>query len=61
MVQYDDFEKISSETAREELNWEDTSCYSCAIRCSKWARWDGHEIEGPEYETAALFGSNWPS
>lgn len=58
MVQYDDFEKISSETAREELNWEDTSCYSCAIRCSKWARWDGHEIEGPEYETAALFGSN---
>lgn len=57
-VQYDDFEKISSETAREELNWEDTSCYNCSIRCSKWARWDGHEIEGPEYETAALFGSN---
>lgn len=57
-VQYDDFEKISSETTREELNWEDTGCFSCAIRCSKWARWDGHEIEGPEYETAALFGSN---
>jgi len=56
-VQYEDFEKISSETAREELNWEDTSCYSCAIRCSKWARWDGHEIEGPEYETTAFFGS----
>ena len=57
-VQFDAFEKISSEAAREELNWEDTSCYSCSIRCSKWARWDGHEIEGPEYETAALFGSN---
>ena len=57
-VQFDQFEKISSEAAREELNWEDTSCFSCSIRCSKWARWDGHEIEGPEYETAALFGSN---
>jgi aldehyde:ferredoxin oxidoreductase len=56
-VQYEDFEKISSETTRETLNWEDTGCFSCAIRCSKWARWDGHEIEGPEYETAAFLGS----
>ncbi len=57
-VQYDEFEKISSETTRQELNWEDTGCYNCSIRCSKWARWDGHEIEGPEYETAAFLGSS---
>ncbi len=57
LVQFDDFEKISSEAAREELNWEDTSCFNCAIRCSKWARWDGHEIEGPEFETTAFLGS----
>lgn len=56
-VVFDDFEKISSEAAREELNWKDTSCYNCDIRCSKWARWDDHEIEGPEYETAAYLGS----
>lgn len=56
-VQYEEFEKLSSETARKELNWEDTSCFNCAIRCSKWARWDGHEIEGPEYESAAFLGS----
>ncbi|MCP4553699.1 MAG: hypothetical protein GY834_17035, partial [Bacteroidetes bacterium] len=56
-VVFDDFEKISSEAAREELNWKDTSCYNCDIRCSKWARWDNHEIEGPEYETAAYLGS----
>lgn len=56
-VVFDDFEKISSETARKELNWKDTSCYNCSIRCSKWARWDGHEIEGPEYETTAFLGS----
>ncbi len=54
---FDDFEGISSETARKELNWEDTSCFNCAIRCSKWARWNGHEIEGPEYETTAFLGS----
>ncbi|MBL7104948.1 MAG: aldehyde ferredoxin oxidoreductase family protein [Bacteroidales bacterium] len=57
LVQFDDFEKISSETAREELNWEDTSCFNCSIKCSKLARWDGHEIEGPEYETTAFLGS----
>ena len=54
---YDEFEGITSETARKVLNWEDTSCFNCAIRCSKWARWDGHEIEGPEYETTAFLGS----
>ena len=54
---FDEFEKISSETTREELNWEDTGCFTCAIKCSKWARWDDHEIEGPEYETAAFLGS----
>ncbi|MCK4678110.1 MAG: aldehyde ferredoxin oxidoreductase family protein [Bacteroidales bacterium] len=57
LVQFDDFEMISSEAAREELNWEDTSCYNCGIRCSKWATWDGHKIEGPEYETTAFLGS----
>ncbi len=57
LVQFDDFELISSEAAREELNWEDTSCYNCGIRCSKWATWDGHKIEGPEYETTAFLGS----
>lgn len=56
-VTFDDFEKISSEAAREELNWKDTACFNCSIRCSKWARWDDHEIEGPEYETTAFLGS----
>lgn len=55
--QFDDFEGISSETCRKELNWEDTGCFNCVIQCSKIARWDGHEIEGPEYETAAFLGS----
>jgi aldehyde:ferredoxin oxidoreductase len=51
------WEEVSSERTREELNWKDTGCFSCGIRCSKWARWDGHEIEGPEYETTAFLGT----
>jgi len=56
-VTSDQFEELSSETTREVLNWKDTSCFGCSIRCAKWARWDDHEIEGPEYETTAFLGS----
>lgn len=55
--QFDRFEGISSETCRKELNWKDTGCFNCVIKCSKIAKWDGHEVEGPEYETAAFLGS----
>lgn len=55
--QFDGFEGISSETCRKELNWKDTGCFNCVIKCSKIAKWDGHEVEGPEYETAAFLGS----
>ncbi len=55
-VTYEKFENLSSETTREELNWEDTSCFNCAIRCSKWAKWDKHQLEGPEFETTAFLG-----
>lgn len=56
-VVFEDIKKVNSDAAREELNWKDTSCFNCDIRCSKWARWDGHEVEGPEYETTAFLGS----
>lgn len=56
-VVFEDIKKVNSDAAREELNWTDTSCFGCDIRCSKWARWDNHEIEGPEYETTAFLGS----
>lgn len=54
---FDEFEGISSETCRQELNWKDVGCYNCGIRCSKVATWNGYEIEGPEYETSAFLGS----
>jgi aldehyde:ferredoxin oxidoreductase len=56
-VTFKDLEQVSSEAARRDLNWKDTACFGCSIRCSKWARWDDHEIEGPEYESTAFLGS----
>ena len=55
--EFDEFEGITSETCREELNWKDVGCYNCGILCSKIAKWDDHEVEGPEYETTAFLGS----
>ena len=57
--QFDDYEGITSETMNKELDWANTGCYGCGvIRCSKVSKWDGKEMEGPEYETAAYLGSN---
>ena len=55
---FDKYENITSETMRKELNWASRGCYGCGvIRCSKFAKWNNKEIEGPEYETAAFLGS----
>lgn len=34
------------------------ACWSCPMACGKFTRIDGVEIEGPEYETLCLAGSN---
>jgi len=34
------------------------ACWSCPMACGKFTRLDGVEIEGPEYETLCLAGSN---
>ncbi len=52
------FEGITSESMRKELSWEPRGCFNCPIRCGKLARWDGFELEGPEYETTAFLGAN---
>jgi aldehyde:ferredoxin oxidoreductase len=54
---YEDYEKITSETMRKELNWKSVGCFNCIIRCAKMAKWNGYELEGPEYETTAFLGS----
>lgn len=56
--QFEHYENLSSETMRKELDWSPKGCYGCGvIRCSKVSKWDGKELEGPEYETTAYLGS----
>jgi aldehyde:ferredoxin oxidoreductase len=55
--QWDQYEKITSETMNKALGWEHCGCFGCRIQCSKRARWNGKMIEGPEYETTAYLGS----
>jgi aldehyde:ferredoxin oxidoreductase len=54
---------ISGEAMRERIVVKDRACYQCPIACGKLSRVSegkhrGTEIEGPEYETIALLGSN---
>ncbi len=55
--QWDDYECLTSESMKEELEWETCGCYNCIIQCSKRVTYDGGDFEGPEYETAAYLGS----
>ncbi|MCS7240915.1 MAG: hypothetical protein NZ651_06705, partial [Candidatus Bipolaricaulota bacterium] len=55
---FDGFAGITSQAMARELSWEPRGCFNCPIRCGKLARWDGLELEGPEYETAAFLGAN---
>ncbi|HSG27629.1 MAG TPA: aldehyde ferredoxin oxidoreductase family protein [Candidatus Krumholzibacterium sp.] len=55
--QFEAYDEISAETMKKELDWKSVGCFNCIIRCSKMAKWDGHEMEGPEYETTAFLGS----
>jgi aldehyde:ferredoxin oxidoreductase len=52
-----DYESLTSETMKKELEWESCGCYNCVIQCSKRVTYDGGDFEGPEYETAAYLGS----
>jgi aldehyde:ferredoxin oxidoreductase len=55
---FEDYEKITSESMKKSLNWKSKGCFNCVIMCSKVAKWDNYEMEGPEYETIAWLGSN---
>jgi aldehyde:ferredoxin oxidoreductase len=55
--QFPEYEKLTSETMKKELAWKSCGCYNCIIQCSKMAKWNGNEFEGPEYETTAYLGS----
>ena len=56
-------DKINGAVMEEKYKIGDANCYACPMCCSnvcliKDGRWAGTVIEGPEYETACMFGSN---
>ena len=61
--QFDGAEKISGETMTATILTDRDTCYACAVHCKRvvTTEWQGRPVEprhgGPEYETAATFGS----
>ena len=61
--QFDGYEAISGQTMTATILKERDTCYACAVRCKRVVEteWQGRPVEprhgGPEYETAAVFGS----
>ncbi len=60
---FESAEAISGERMSEEFVVGHSACYMCRIACGKKTRFKdgkyaGLEVDGPEYETVALLGSN---
>ena len=61
--QFDGNEAIGGTTMTATILTDRDTCYSCAVKCKRVVEtsWDGRAVEprhgGPEYETAAVFGS----
>ena len=56
-------EDISGERMKETIVLSNKTCFSCPVACGKWSEvreglYKGTAVEGPEYETIAMLGSN---
>lgn len=54
---FDDYQKINSD-AMKAVRSGKNGCFSCALGCGNYSRTGKSTVEGPEYETLALGGSN---
>jgi aldehyde:ferredoxin oxidoreductase len=60
---FDGYEAIGGPTMTATILTDRDTCYSCAVHCKRVVEteWQGRHVEprhgGPEYETAAVFGS----
>ncbi|MCE7738549.1 MAG: aldehyde ferredoxin oxidoreductase family protein [Candidatus Heimdallarchaeota archaeon] len=60
---FEEADSISGETMLENYTYANRACYGCLIACGKANKFDtgkyaGLDVDGPEYETTALLGSN---
>ncbi|MFZ5632788.1 MAG: aldehyde ferredoxin oxidoreductase family protein [Bacillota bacterium] len=54
---FDHYEKIDTNQVKKFLVSK-KGCFSCALACGNYIKINGVTVEGPEYETLALGGSN---
>jgi aldehyde:ferredoxin oxidoreductase len=55
---FEQAEAISGETMVEQVVVGHRGCFGCTLSCSKLSRVGSLSIEGPEYESLAMLGSN---
>ncbi|TFG65589.1 MAG: aldehyde ferredoxin oxidoreductase, partial [Anaerolineales bacterium] len=60
---FDQIEEVNAEALIDKVFVEGTSCFACPVSCGRGSeirdgKWKGHKGEGPEYETANMFGAN---
>ncbi len=60
---FDGASKMGGDVMESSYKIGDSACFACPMCCSniclvKDGRWKGSTCEGPEYETAAMFGPN---
>ncbi|NPD89527.1 MAG: aldehyde ferredoxin oxidoreductase family protein [Asgard group archaeon] len=60
---FEEADSISGETMLENYTYTNRACYGCLIACGKANKFEtgkyaGLDVDGPEYETTALLGSN---
>ncbi|MCX8116790.1 MAG: aldehyde ferredoxin oxidoreductase family protein [Desulfobacterota bacterium] len=60
---YGDYEKeeaLAPETMRKKIHVRDKACFGCPLNCANYTRSPkyGTYIDGPEYETIGMLGSN---
>jgi aldehyde:ferredoxin oxidoreductase len=54
---FDEYKAINSDAVKSVLKVK-KACFACPLACSNYVKMGKTEVEGPEYETLALCGSN---
>jgi aldehyde:ferredoxin oxidoreductase len=57
---FEQIDKINGQAMRKEIVITDKGCFGCPSPCGKYSNMKRYntQVEGPEYETIGLFGSN---
>jgi len=60
---YDQIDEVNAQALIDKVFVEGVSCFACPVTCGRGSeiregKWSGNKGEGPEYETANMFGSN---